>query len=213
MQKKMFKTTAAAALTLAALSLVPTAAQASSTPMHDSFSGTYRIDPDHSIAWFMVEHARIAEFVGRFDKISGSYTFNPKDPAKDKVEVTIPVDSLDTNFAMRNRDLLGPDFFNAREFPDIKFVSTRYESTGQYTGKLYGNMTMHGTTHQVVFQVRQLGAGPVKALPKPWGGYLSGYLATATIKRSAFGVSAYEGMIGDSVHLHINIEGVRTGQS
>ncbi|AOV17988.1 hypothetical protein BJI67_13790 [Acidihalobacter aeolianus] len=213
MRNKLLNTLGAGALALGALNLVPSAAQAAPATLHDSFAGTYKIDHDHSLAWFTVEHARVSEFVGRFDKIAGTYTFDPKDPAKDKVEVTIPVDSLDTNFAMRNRDLLGPDFFNAREFPDIKFVSTRYEPTGKHTGKLYGNMTLHGTTHPIVFRVRQIGAGPVNALPKPWGGYLSGYVATATIKRSDFGVSAYEGMIGNRVRLHINIEGVRTGHS
>lgn len=212
MNSKILNTIGANMLMLTTIGLTAATAQAAPAMLQDSFAGTYKIDPNHSLAWFTIEHAKVSEVVGRFDKIAGTYTFDPKDTAKNKVEVTIPVKSLDTNFAMRDRDLLGPDFFNVKEFPEIKFVSTRYESIGKHSGKLFGNITMHGVTHPVEFRVRLLGAGPVKALPKPWGGYLSGYVATATIKRSRFGVSAYEGMIGDKVHLHINIEGVRSAK-
>lgn len=199
-------------LILAALSLGIYPVQAASNTLHDSFAGTYRIDPNHSLAWFTIEHARVSIVVGRFDKIAGNYSFNPNDAAQDHVQVTIPTDSLDTNFAMRDHDLMGPDFFNVREFPTITFKSTHYKMTGKDTGLLYGKLTMHGTSRPLIFHVRQIGAGPVNALPKPWGGYLSGFEATATIKRSDFGISAYEGMIGNLVHLHVNIEGVRTSR-
>ena len=39
---------------------------------------------------------------------------------------------------------------------------------------------------------------------------ISGYVATTTIQRSDFGMDAYAGMIANRVHLHVNIEGVRT---
>ncbi|MEB8584440.1 YceI family protein, partial [Acidithiobacillus ferriphilus] len=115
-----------------------------------------------------------------------------------------------TNFPLRDHDLRGPDFFNVREFPNITFVSTRYQSIGKDGGQLFGKLTMHGVTRPVAFHVREIGAGPVPALPKPWGGYLSGYVATTTIQRSDFGMDAYAGMIANRVHLHVNIEGVRT---
>ena len=175
-------------------------------------AGTYRVDPDHSLAWFTVGHAGVALVVGRFDKMSGTYTFDPADAAKDRANISIEASSLDTNLAARDHDLQGPDFFNVREFPTIEFHSTRFRSTGAKTGLLYGKLTLRGVTHPVVFHVREIGAGPVTALPKPWGGYLSGYEATTTIRRSRFGMSAYAGMIGDVVHLHVNIEGVRTSR-
>lgn len=210
MRVKILRITKISLVLLALLSITPLSVKAADNTLHHSFAGIYRIDPDHSLAWFTIEHARVAIYVGRFDKMTGHYTFDPGNSAKDQVAITIPVKSLDTNFAMRDHDLLGPDFFNAREFPVIKFTSTKYKPTGKHTGALYGKLTMHGITHTVEFHIRQIGAGPVKALPKPWGGYLSGYTATATIQRSDYDISAYEGMIGDTVHLHINIEGVRT---
>ena len=191
-------------------SLVSLADAATYHQLDASPAGSYRIDPDHSLAWFTIGHAGVAVVVGRFDKLSGSYTFNPASPAGDKVDIRIPAASINTNFALRDHDLRGPDFFNVREFPNITFVSTRYQPTGKEGGQLYGKLTIHGVTRPVTFQVREIGAGPVPALPKPWGGYLSGYEATTTIQRSDFGMDAYAGMIANTVHLHVNIEGVRT---
>ncbi len=192
--------------------LVPLAHAARYHRLTGSANGTYRIDPNHSLAWFTIGHAGVAVVVGRFDKMSGTYTFNSAAPARDKAAIRIAAASIDTNFAMRDHDLRGPDFFNVREFPVITFRSTRFQPKGAGAGLLYGRLTLHGVTRPVVFHVREIGAGPVAALPKPWGGYLSGYEATTTIRRSAFGMAAYAGMIANRVHLHVNIEGVRTAR-
>ncbi len=201
----------AAALSLGlALMVAPAAEAAAYHVAGGSPAGTFRIDPDHSLAWFTVGHAGVSQVVGRFDRMSGTYTVNPADAAKDHASIHIQVASLDTNLAARDHDLQGPDFFNAREFPEIVFTSTRYHPTGAKTGLLYGKLTLRGETREVMFHVREIGAGPVMALPKPWGGYLSGYVGYTTIRRSQFGMDAFAGMIGDVVHLHVNIEGVRT---
>lgn len=193
--------------------LMAPAAEASAYRISNgSPAGTYRIDPDHSLAWFTLGHAGVSVVVGRFDKMSGTYTVDPANAAKDNVTVRIETSSLDTNFAARDHDLQGPDFFNVREFPEIDFSGTHFRPTGKNTGLLYGKLTLRGVTRPVVFHVREIGAGPVTALPKPWGGYLSGYEATATIHRSDFGMGAFAGMIGNAVHLHVNIEGVRTSK-
>lgn len=192
--------------------LVPLAQAASYHRLTSTPNGTYRVDPAHSLVWFTIGHAGVAVVVGRFDKMSGTYAFNSAKPSRDRVDIRIATSSIDTNFAMRDHDLRGPDFFNAREFPTITFRSTRYRPEGARAGLLYGRLTLHGVTHPIVFRVREIGAGPVAALPKPWGGYLSGYVATTTVRRSAFGMKAYPGMIGDRVHLHVNIEGVRTAR-
>ncbi len=203
-----------AAVCAAALNsvFIPAAQAASYHTLKDSPAGTYRIDPAHSLAWFTIGHAGVGVVVGRFDVLSGRYTMDPGHPARDQVRLKILARSIDTNFPMRDHDLRGPDFFNVREFPTIRFASTRYRPTGATTGRLTGTLTLHGVTRPVVFKVREIGAGPVTALPKPWGGYLSGYEATTTIRRSAFGMKAYPGMIGNRVHLHVNIEGVRVAR-
>lgn len=203
--KKMLATT----LFVGAASFLPAAAHAAFFKHNPHFGGTYRIDADHSLAWFEIGHANVSIFVGRFDKISGTYVLHPKDPSRDKVEITIPVASIDTNLPLRDQHLRGPEFFDAKKYPLIRFVSTRYVPTGQWTGDLYGKLSMHGVTRKVMFKVRQTGSADIGWLPKPWGGYLTGFTATTTIKRSNFGIDAFLGGISNRVKLNVNIEGIR----
>jgi polyisoprenoid-binding protein YceI len=81
---------------------------------------------------------------------------------------------------------------------------------GKDRGLLYGDMTMRGVTKPAVFQVKLEGAGKVAYLPKPWGGYLTGFVATTTIDRMDFGISAYPSGLSHKVQVRVEIEGVQT---
>lgn len=167
-------------------------------------SGIFKIDPVHSFARFWIGHLGVSEFPGRFDKVSGRFNVNAAHPSQVQVSVQVPVESLDTNFAQRNKDLLGPDFFNAKQFPIMSFKGTKLRWLGKNNGRLSGNLTLHGVTRPVIFNLRHIGAGP-----DPWGGYRSGYVATATIRRSNFGMTYMLSDISDAVHVQLNIEGKR----
>ncbi|MDE2325596.1 MAG: polyisoprenoid-binding protein, partial [Betaproteobacteria bacterium] len=173
-------------------------------------AGSYQVDPDHSGLQFTIGHAGIGLFTGVFKKVTGSYTFDPKNPKADKADITVPVDGLDTFFPMRDDDLKGAAFFDAKANPDIHFVSTKYVPQSQDRGLLYGDMTLRGVTKPVVFHVQLEGAGKVPYLPKPWGGYLTGFVATATIDRMDFGMSAYPSGLSHKVRVRVEIEGVQT---
>ena len=186
------------------------AAPAHYVPLNDSPNGTYRIDPQHSNVFFTLGHVGITQFTGRFDQISGTYTFNATHPQQDKVDITIPAASIDTNFPLRDEHLRSKEFFDVKSYPKITFVSTKYTPDGAHRGVLTGNLTLHGDTRPVTFRVREVGAGRVSYLPKPWGGYLSGFVATTTIHRSAFGMTAYlpEGL-SNAIHIKVEVEGVK----
>ena len=201
----------ATALTL----IVPTWAAQTQAPQayarqHASPAGSYQVDPDHSGLQLTIGHAGIGLFTGVFKKVTGSYTFDPKNPKADKADITVPVDGLDTFFPMRDDDLKGAAFFDAKANPDIHFVSTKYVPQSQDRGLLYGDMTLRGVTKPVVFHVQLEGAGKVPYLPKPWGGYLTGFVATATIDRMDFGMSAYPSGLSHKVQVRVEIEGVQT---
>ena len=169
-------------------------------------SGLYKIDPDHTSVTFTVGHAGVATAVGRFDRIRGHYRITP---GKTDVLVEIATNSIDTNHPMRDKDLRGPDFLDAKTFPTIRFVASRYKKTGKNSGILTGKLTLHGKTRPFSLRIHEVGAADVSALPKPWGGYLTGYDAEGSLRRSDFGITTYPGMIGDKVHLYISIEGIR----
>lgn len=199
---------------LAALSTSAVAADAHATVQpykvqHADPAGSYTVDADHSSVQFGIGHAGIAVVRGVFTRIRGNYTFDPRNPKADKADITIAADSLDTFLPTRDRAVLGAGFLDAATYPTIRFVASRYVEAGAGRGVLHGALTLHGVTHPVDFRVRWIGAGRVPYLPKPWGGYLSGFVADAVIDRTAFGVDGYSAGIGHKVDLHVEIEGVR----
>ncbi len=208
-----FPLKALAATAVAAAFAVPSFAAAPQAygRLHDTaLAGTYQVDSDHSSVQFTIGHAGVALCSGVFKKVSGSYTFDPKHPAADKADITIAVDSLDTFLPMRDDDLKkGKQFFDATEYPQIHFASTRYVPKGRDHGLLYGDITLHGVTKPAVFRVELVGSGKVGYLPKPWGGYLSGFVATTTLDRMDFGVDAYAAGLSHKVTVRVEIEGVR----
>jgi polyisoprenoid-binding protein YceI len=156
-------------------------------------TGAYTIDPAHSFVQFGISHLGYSHLVGRFDKVSGTFTVSPNG---NTVEGVVPVSSIDTNHAQRDKDLLAPQFFDVAKFPTMSF------SGKQVGNNLIGRLTLHGVTRPVTFHLHAIGAGK-----DPWGGYRSGYEATTVLKRSDYGMATMLGPIGNEVDVRLNIEG------
>ena len=158
------------------------------------------IDGAHSSVVFKVRHADASWFFGTFDKIDGTVTLDPKDPAKGSVTLTIPVASIDTNDAKRDGHLKSPDFFNAKENPDITFASTAIVAKGDDL-QVTGELSMAGATKTISMNVEHVGDGE-------FHGTRRGYLATFPVKRSDFGMTygVDQNVLGDEVTLTISLE-------
>src|SRR5690349_10773879 len=78
---------------------------------------TFKIDPVHTFVLFSVQHLGIASTYGRFNDISGTVVFDKENPSKSSVELSVPVESLDTHNPIRDKSLNSPDFFDAKQFP------------------------------------------------------------------------------------------------
>jgi len=165
--------------------------------------GAYKIDPAHSTVQFTVQHLGISNLTGRFNNINGKISLNPK--GKSSVNISIKTSSVDTNHRKRDTHLRSPDFFNSKQYPAIKFESTKinFDTKGQPTGIL-GILSMHGKSKVVLLNIKFVGAGK-----DPWGGYRAGYDATTTIRRSDYGMKFMSGGIGDTIKITINIEAIK----
>ncbi|NOX76591.1 MAG: hypothetical protein GXP17_08285 [Gammaproteobacteria bacterium] len=165
--------------------------------------GEYTIDAAHSTLTFRVSHLGISDLLGRFNAFEGNFTLNPKGASK--VELTIKTASVDTNHKKRNEHLRSPDFFNAKQYPVIRYSAdqVRFNSKGEPTS-ISGDLTLHGKTRPVILTVQSVGAGK-----DPWGGYRAGYNASTVIKRSNFGMNFMLGGIGDEVTLNLYIEAIK----
>jgi polyisoprenoid-binding protein YceI len=163
----------------------------------------WNIDPAHSTAQFVVTHLELSDVQGTFTGVSGSATIDDDDLSKSNVTASIDVSTLDTGIGMRDDDLKSSNFFDVAKYPAMTFQSTKIEKTGDATAKMTGNLTLHGVTKEVTFDVTFV------APPANQAGTRRNVQATATISRKLFGMSADELAIGDNVSITLDIELVK----
>src|SRR5438477_6501211 len=166
-------------------------------------AATFKVDPVHSVVLFSVQHLGIANTYGRFNDISGIVVFDRDNPSKSSVELSVLVESLDTNNAIRERSLKSPDFFNVKQFPTLTFKSTKVEGSGD-TLKVSGDLTIRGVTKPVTVDFKKGREG--KGVFGEWRG---GGETRFTIKRSDFGMTFELGEVGDEVTIILSLEGVK----
>jgi polyisoprenoid-binding protein YceI len=164
---------------------------------------TFKIDPVHSSIIFSIKHLGVTDFYGRFNDVSGKVVFDKADPSESLMEVTIPVESVDTHNEKRDQHLKSPDFFNAKQFPTIVFKSKSVEGTGD-SYKATGDFTLHGVTKPMTLEIKRAPDG--KGME---GEIRGGGEARFTIKRSDFGMNFMQGGLGDEVTILLSLEGVK----
>ncbi|EKT67484.1 hypothetical protein OO9_00945 [Providencia alcalifaciens Dmel2] len=157
----------------------------------------------HGFIEFRIQHLGYSWLYGSFKDFDGNFTYDAKDPAKDKVEVTIKTGSIDTNHAERDKHLRSPDFLNAAKFPEAKFVSTAVKKEGdKYL--VTGDFTLNGVTKPITLDAKLTGEGK-----DPWGGYRAGFEAKGNIKLKEFNIKSDLGPKSQEVELMLSVEGVQ----
>jgi polyisoprenoid-binding protein YceI len=164
---------------------------------------TFKIDPVHSSVVFSVMYLGVSNFYGRFNDVSGTVVLDKADPSKSSVELTIPVESVDTHNEKRDQVLRSPDFFNAKQFPVMAFKSKQVESSGD-TYKVTGDFTLHGVTKPLTLEIKKGGEG------KGMEGEIRGGGETRfTIKRSDYGMNFMQGPLGDEINIVVSLNGIK----
>ncbi|MBZ0320609.1 MAG: YceI family protein [Anaerolineae bacterium] len=167
----------------------------------------WSIDNSHSGVNFSVRHMMVTTVRGSFQNFSGMIDFDPANPAAGSVEVTIDANSINTGANDRDNHLRSADFFDVANHPNITFKSTKIEVKGDNAGKIYGDLTIHGVTRQVVLETEFLGENT-----NPWGAKVIGFNATTKINREDFGLTwnvALETggvLVGKEIKIELDVE-------
>ena len=174
-------------------------------------NSNWQIDPAHSSAQFSVRHMAISTVRGAFSKVTGSVVFDDKDVSKSTVEVTIDANSVDTRVPDRDNDLRSEKFFDVAHYPSITFKSRKVEQLAPGKLKVTGDLTIRGTSKEVVLDVE----GPSAPVKDPWGNTRNAATATTKINRQDFGVKWNATLdnggvvVGDDVSIIIDVELVK----
>ena len=167
-------------------------------------SGTYAIDPTHTLVLAQWNHMGYSNPSANFGNAAGTIVYNAEDVSQSSVEVTLPLSGLNSFTAAFDDHLRSADFFDAATFPQATFKSTKVEAAGTNKLTVTGDLTIKDKTAPVVLDVTLNGAGEHPMAGKP----AIGVDATATIKRTDFGVGAYVPNVSDEVQLRITTEAV-----
>jgi polyisoprenoid-binding protein YceI len=165
-------------------------------------AGHYALDKSHAKVVFSINHLGFSTYYGFFTDLAGSLDLEPAAPAKSALSITINIDKMVTTDPELDQKLKSDSFFDVAKFPTATFKSTSIELTGGGTGKLVGDLTLHGVTKPVTLDVTFNGAGtpPMTQL------YVVGFDAVGTLTRSDFGIKNFIPLIGDEVKLLISCE-------
>ena len=89
---------------------------------------------------------------GSFTGLTGKLQFDPADLASSNFEATIDVNTINTGIDMRDEHLRKEEYFDAKNYPKIKFVSTKVTSSNKSgTWYVFGNLTIKNITKEISF--------------------------------------------------------------
>ena len=166
-------------------------------------SGTYQLDPTHTDVLAQWTHFGFSQPSAHFGISEGALVYDAADVTKSSVQVTMPITGIDSFVDKLDEHLASGDFFDAGKFPNATFKSTSVAAAGTNKLTVTGDLTIKDITKPVTLDVTLNGAGEHPMLKKQ----AIGFSATATIKRTDFGVGAYAPNVSDDVQLRITTEG------
>ena len=152
----------------------------------------------HTAVNFRASHMGISALWGRFNDITGSFSYDANDIDASRISVDIDPASIDTNHEERDIHLRSSDYLGVEEFPEASFVSSSIQDLGGGEMQVTGDLTLHGVTNEVVFEALRTGEGET-----PFGDYRVGFEAEVTIDMAEYGIG-----VGPLTFL-LAIEGIR----
>jgi polyisoprenoid-binding protein YceI len=162
----------------------------------------YRIDPNHTVVLASWNHFGYSNPSANFGGATGTIVYDAAAPEKSSVEVVLPMSGLDSFVPKLTEHLLTADFFDAAKYPQATFRSTSVKALGEGRLEVTGTLDLHGVQKPVVLEVKLNKVAPHAMGKKE----TIGFDATATIRRSDFGINLYVPNVSDEVALRITTE-------
>ncbi|TRB16532.1 polyisoprenoid-binding protein [Rhizobium rhizogenes] len=151
---------------------------------------------------YSLNHLGFSTSHGIFRDVAGWLVLDEETPAASRLEVTVKTVGIDTFDEGRDKATRGEQFLNVKSYPEMRFVSTGVERTGETTARVTGALTLHGVTRPLTLNVTlvKIGKHPIT------GAQRVGFSATGVLKRSEFGITGFLPAVGDDVTITIDSE-------
>lgn len=177
-----------------------------STAVYSQFSAaateSYAMDSGHTSVVVSWTHFGFSHPTADLSNITGNIDFDSAQIGKSKVDVTIPVDSINTHVDKLTEEFKGADYFDVAKYPTATFKSTKVVSKGKNKMDVYGDLTIKDITKPVILHAVLNKQGTHPMVKKQ----AVGFDATTTFKRSEFKLDKYVPAVSDEVKLTISTE-------
>jgi polyisoprenoid-binding protein YceI len=161
----------------------------------------YTLDPNHTAVVWQINHFGFSTQLGKL-YATGTLEFDPVKIEQSKVNVTINIAKDVTGLPELDKHLKGELFFNTAKYPTATFVSDKIDLTGKDTGNMQGTLTLHGVKKPITLAIK-INKNDMNPITNKM---TIGFNATASLKRSDFGMSTMVPTLGDDVQLIISGE-------
>jgi polyisoprenoid-binding protein YceI len=168
----------------------------------------YRVQPATSMVKFCID-SKLSHVEGRFNNFEGGIAMRPGAENRGQALLSIDVDSVSTSNSLVDKVIKSGTFIDVGRYPEILFVSTGFERLIGTAGIVKGNLTLHGVTRPVTFNVKlsdirgnKVGNSDIILIKM-----------TVLISRADFGMTKRRLLVSDSVKLCMSVQAKRTNLS
>lgn len=161
----------------------------------------FTLDSSHTYVLWNIKHMGFSTQSGKW-YVTGQLVLDKDHPEQSKVNVSIDLANMVTGLPELDKHLKSQTFFDVEHYPKATFVSNKVEVNGKNTANVNGILTLHGVSKPVVLHVTLNKAGMNPITNK----MTVGFSATAEVKRSDFGMTAYLPGLSDEVEINIGAE-------
>ena len=165
---------------------------------------TYTFDKNHARLSFSAFHFGISHIEGNFKIFKATFISTKEDFSDASIEMNAEVKSINTEVEMRDNDLKSPQWFDADKYPALNFKSISFNKISGKNYKLKGNITIHGVTKPIEFDVIFNGKGQNPFSKK----YSYGFTISGKLNRNDFGIGGepLATGVGYEIELNSNVE-------
>lgn len=163
----------------------------------------YVFDPVHTRVMFTIDHAGFSKAIGTVSGSQGSLYFDPADWTSARLDVMVPMSRIDLGDSGWAASVFAPRFLDVKRHPRARFVASGLQRQVGERGQACGELTLRGVTRPLCLDVV---LNKAARYPLPPFRRTIGFSATAMLKRSDYGMTNWESLVGDDIELRIEAE-------